>query len=96
MPDTAHTTGFDQDAFYDSVLREKYCKHDERSREEIIRRVARGLAAVERAQAEAADDARRKLAAEGLGAAEATLAIATAARKAEREEDDEEEDEEEE
>ena len=45
MPDTAHTTGFDQDAFYDSVLREKYCKHDERSREEIIRRVARGLAA---------------------------------------------------
>jgi ribonucleoside-diphosphate reductase alpha chain len=72
MPDTAHTTGFDQDAFYDSVLREKYCKHDERSREEIFRRVARGLAAVERAQAEAADDARRKLAAEGLGAAEAT------------------------
>ena len=54
MPDTAHTTGFDQDAFYDSVLQEKYCKHDERTREEIFRRVARGLAAIERAQAEAA------------------------------------------
>ncbi|WP_052367554.1 LAGLIDADG family homing endonuclease [Algiphilus aromaticivorans] len=72
MPDTAHTTGFDQDAFYDSVLQEKYCKHDERTREEIFRRVARGLAAIERTQAEAADEARLKMAARGLGAAEAT------------------------
>ena len=72
MPDTAHTTGFGQDDFYDSVLQEKYCKHDERTREEIFRRVARGLAAIERAQAEAAGGARREVAAKGLGAAEAT------------------------
>jgi len=37
----------EQDRYYDAVLRDKYAKGDERSAEDIYRRVARGLAAVE-------------------------------------------------
>lgn len=36
-----------QDAFYDSVLKDKYCKDDEATVDDVFRRVARGLAAIE-------------------------------------------------
>lgn len=67
IPDTSFKTGFDQDDFYDSVLQEKYCKSGERSREEIFRRVAAGLARVERERAEAGSTADRRRLAEQLG-----------------------------
>ena len=37
----------EQDRYYDAVLRDKYAKGDERTTEDVYRRVARGLAAVE-------------------------------------------------
>ncbi|WP_350165474.1 LAGLIDADG family homing endonuclease [Algiphilus sp.] len=74
MPDTSFKTGFDQDDFYDSVLQEKYCKSGERSREEIFRRVAAGLARVERERAEAGSTADRRRLAEQLGIDDASPA----------------------
>ncbi|MHA7834975.1 MAG: hypothetical protein ACX94A_10895, partial [Algiphilus sp.] len=72
IPDTSFKTGFDQDDFYDSVLQEKYCKSGERSREEIFRRVAAGLARVERERAEAGSTADRRRLAKTLGIDDAT------------------------
>jgi ribonucleoside-diphosphate reductase alpha chain len=37
----------EQDRYYDAVLRDKYAKGDERTADDVYRRVARGLAAVE-------------------------------------------------
>ncbi|WP_420428196.1 LAGLIDADG family homing endonuclease [Algiphilus sp.] len=72
IPDTSFKTSFDQDDFYDSVLQEKYCKSGERSREEIFRRVAAGLAHVERERAEAGSTADRRRLAKTLGIDDAT------------------------
>lgn len=74
IPDTSFKTGFDQDDFYDSVLQEKYCKSGERSREEIFRRVAAGLARLERERAEAGSTADRRRLAEQLGIDDASPA----------------------
>ncbi len=37
----------EQDRYYDTILRDKYAKGDERSVEDVLRRVARGLAQAE-------------------------------------------------
>ncbi|TJY56233.1 adenosylcobalamin-dependent ribonucleoside-diphosphate reductase [Sinimarinibacterium sp. CAU 1509] len=47
-----------QEVFYDSVLKDKYCKADEATVDDVFRRVAHGLAAAERADARADWEAR--------------------------------------
>jgi ribonucleoside-diphosphate reductase alpha chain len=52
--------GATQDEFYDDILREKYCKDGERSAAEVMQRVARGLAAADRAFYGGLDGGRRR------------------------------------